>query len=522
MSTNANKKSSLVGSTSTVSSATALSRVFGLVREQVMAWFFGASMATDAFVAAFRIPNLMRDLFAEGALSAAFVPVFKNKAVTEGTDPAFRLANIILTMMLLAVGLIVILGIVAAPALVFLFANGFTEIPVKFDLTVSLTRIMFVYLLLVSVSALFMGMLNSYGRFGIPALSPAMFNLGSILSVIFLYKYFEQPIYTLAIGVVIGGIGQLVLQLPSIWHIGFRYRPNFDFLAAAPKRVLRLFGPMVIGMSGSRVNILVSTLIASFLAEGALSYLNYAYRLMHFPLGVFAVALGTVALPRTSEMVARGQTDRLGRSFLEAMSLNLFIVVPAAWFLAVLGRPAVELIFGWGAFTNRDAANTALALLHYSYGLIGFAAVRVTVPFYYAFEDSRLPMRISLITVAINLALYYPLVQLLQFAGLAAATSIAGLANVLMLLLWLPRKGVEVPWRDLAVDTLKTIVAGGVAFMVTQWVPVTFGNIDSVFLDRLFTLLVPSAVALAVYLGLCLVLRVQGMIVLFRGLRKQK
>ncbi|HOP07353.1 MAG TPA: murein biosynthesis integral membrane protein MurJ [candidate division Zixibacteria bacterium] len=506
MSTGSTTKKSFIGSAGTVSSATAFSRILGLVREQVMAWFFGAGMATDAFVTAFRIPNLLRDMFAEGALSAAFVPVFKEKLVKTTEQDAFHLANVVATAILLLVGAIVLLGILAAPVLIYITANGFIDTPDKFNLTVSLTRIMMVYLLLVSLSALIMGMLNSFGRFAIPALSPAMFNIGVVLSVILLYKGFNQPVYSLAIGVVIGGIGQLVIQLPSLLQIGFRFRPVLDLFDEGLRKVVRLITPMIIGMSAGRVNILLSTLLASFLVEGSISYLNYSYRLMHFPLGVFAVALGTVTLPRVSEMVARGDREGLRVAFREAIDLNLLVVVPSAFFLALLGDEVVSLIYQWGRFNEANAANTSLALLHYSYGLIGFAAVRVTVPFFYAHGDSKLPMRVSIISVIVNMALYYPLIKLLNFAGLAAATSIAGLLNFALLLYYLPTKGIAVPWRELTIKSAKIVAAAAIAFLIADYLPViTVEGIGAVG-QRLLNLALPTAVAGVLYIVLCLLL----------------
>ncbi|MBU0984298.1 MAG: murein biosynthesis integral membrane protein MurJ, partial [candidate division Zixibacteria bacterium] len=235
MSTAKVKKSSLMGSAGLVSALTALSRVLGLVREQTMAYFFGASMATDAFITAFRIPNLLRDMFAEGALSAAFVPVFKERMVNESDEAAFSLARTVATGILLIVGGLVLLGIVAAPVVIYLSANGFVESPEKFDLTVSLTRVMAAYLLLVSLSALVMGMLNSFGRFGLPAIAPAVFNLGIIASVFALYHWLDVPVYAMAIGVLIGGLGQLMVQVPLLLKIGFRFRPAFNFLDDAVK-----------------------------------------------------------------------------------------------------------------------------------------------------------------------------------------------------------------------------------------------------------------------------------------------
>ncbi|MCK4302204.1 MAG: murein biosynthesis integral membrane protein MurJ [candidate division Zixibacteria bacterium] len=517
------KKSSFMASAGTVSGATAFSRVLGLLREQVMAYFFGAGMATDAFVTAFRVPNLLRDMFAEGALSSAFVPIFKDKLVRTSEEDAFRLANVVVTFILLLVGLIVILGIVATPAIIFISANGFTDSPEKFDLTVDLTRIMFVYLLLVSLSSLVMGMLNSFGRFGVPALSPAMFNLGVVLTVVILYEHFQQPAYTLAVGVVIGGAGQLSIQLPALWRTGYRFRPRLDFLDEGLKRVVRLITPMIVGLSAGRINILVNTLLASFLLEGSISYLNYSYRLMHFPLGVFAVALGTVTLPRVSEMASRNDMKGLSRAFSEAIGLNMLVVVPSAACLAMLGPEIVDLIYHWGAFSDANAANTSLALLHYSYGLIGFAAVRVTVPFFYAFGDSKLPMKISMFSVFVNLALYYPLIVILDFAGLAAATSIAGLVNFSLLAYYLRTKQVYVEYGRLGLSFVRMGLAALLAFYAARLVPYGISSGRGGVLDRLVDLGVPMLVGALLYLLLCLVFRVREVTAIFSlfGSRKK-
>ncbi|UCC43053.1 MAG: murein biosynthesis integral membrane protein MurJ [Candidatus Zixiibacteriota bacterium] len=508
MSTDKVKKSSIASSAAVVSGATAFSRVLGLVREQAMAYFFGASLATDAFVTAFRIPNLLRDMFAEGALSSAFVPVFKEKLVKGSEREAFSLANITATAVLLFVGGIVLLGILAAPAIIYISANGFTEDPHKFDLTVRLTRLMFVYLLLVSLSSLVMGMLNSFGRFGIPALAPAMFNIGTVLSIWLLHRYFTIPIYSMAIGVLIGGVGQLVIQVPALLSLGYRFRFQFDLLNQGFKKILRLFTPMVIGLSAGRINIIVNTLVASFLVEGSLTYLNYSYRLMHFPLGVFAVALGTVALPKVSELAARGDLEEIGRSFREALNLNLLLVMPSAAFLSLFGSDLVRLVYQWGAFTDSDATNTGLALLHYSYGLIGFAAVRVTVPVFYALGDARLPTRVSIISVFVNMALYYPMVKLLGFAGLAAATSAAGLLNFGMLLYYLPGKNVPVSLHKLLLSLVRIAVAAWFGFYLARMLPIDF-SIQTEVLRRLADLAAAGAAGGLIYLSFCIILRVK-------------
>ena len=508
MSINKENKSSILGSVSVVASSTAFSRVLGLVREQVMAYYFGASMATDAFVTAFRIPNLLRDMFAEGALSQAFIPIFKEKMVNGTEKEAFRIADIVFTALLLVVGIIVLLGIIAAPVLIYLFANGFVDTPEKFDLTVSLTRIMMFYLMLVSLSAIVMGILNSFGKFGIPALSPALFNLGIIVTVVGCYSLFDVPIYALAIGVLVGGVGQLAVQLPLLFKIGYRFKPTIDFLDESFKKMTKLLGPMIIGLSASRINILINTLVASFLIEGSLSYLSYSYRLMHFPLGVFAVALGTVALPKVSEMVAKKENEKLNRTFEQTLALNLFIVIPSAMFLALMGNEIVRLIFAWGAFTENDVLQTSLALRHYSYGLVAFSAVRVIVPFFYAFSDSKIPMRASLTAVGVNIALYYPFVQILNFAGLAAATSVAGIANVLVLLFYIKTKGIHCHFGKLLLSCLRITVASFFAFYIAKMIPLHFYTGGNRFFLRAESLFVPFLLAVLLFVIFAIILRI--------------
>ncbi|MEW5995912.1 MAG: lipid II flippase MurJ, partial [Candidatus Zixiibacteriota bacterium] len=292
-------------------------------------------------------------------------------------------------------------------------------------------------------------------------------------------------------------------------RIGYRFRLRINFLDTGLRKVVRLLGPMILGLSAGRINILLNTLLASFLMEGALSYLNYSYRLMHFPLGVFAVALGTVALPRVSEMVARREWDRLTRTYTETIGLNMFVVIPSAVFLALMGRQVVELIYQWGVFSTLDSEQTALALLHYAYGLVGFAAARVTVPFYYAFGDSRLPMRISIMAVLVNMALYWPMIRLLDFAGLAAATSIGGLLHFVVLLAYLPSKGIQVAWGHLGLNLLRMAVAALLAFYIAMLLPYGFMSVTPTLTARVLNVLLPTVVAGLLYLVFCVILRVR-------------
>lgn len=474
-----------------------------------MAYYFGAGVATDAFVAAFRIPNLLRDMFAEGALSSAFVPVFKQKLVKDSKEQAFELANIVTTAMLIVVGFIVLVGLITAPLIVFVTAKGFTADPVKFQLTVDMTRIMMVFLLLVSLSALVMGMLNSFERFTVPALSPALFNIGTIVTVVAMYSLFDQPAYTLAIGVVVGGFLQLVVQFPVLFKTGYKFKLNFNLLHDGMKSILKLFTPMIIGLSAGRINILISTLWASFLVEGSLSYLNYSFRLMHFPLGVFAVALGTVALPKVSELVAKNDKEGLDSTFYQAINFNFFIVIPAAVFLALLSHEITQLTYQWGVFSESDTLNTALALRHYSYGLVGFAVVRVIVPFYYAFNDARLPMRISILTVVINILLYLPFVKMLDFAGLAAATSVAGIFNAVALYTFLRSKGIETQNARVLLNLFRICVAAALAIYLAKLIPTGFLSGNSILLSRVLSMALIFAVASVAYLVFCIIFQVQ-------------
>ncbi len=479
-------------------------------------------MATDAFVLAFRIPNLLRDLFAEGALSSSFVPVFKERLVQQTQEEAFKLANIVITAMALVLGIVTILGIAATPTIIYLTAHGFTDEADKFALTVNLTRMMWFFLPLVSISALIMGMLNSFDRFGLPAMSPAMFNVGSVLTVVFFYHEFDMPVYTLGIGVLVGGIGQILIQLPSLWKIGYRFRFRLSLFDDGMKKMMKLFTPMMIGLSAGRINILVNTLLVSFLAEGSISYLNYSFRLMHFPLGVFAVALGTVALPRASEIASRGNMEELAKIFHEALSLNFLLIVPSAFCLGLMGREIVELIYHYGAFSELHTTNTALALLHYSYGLIGFAAVRVIVPIYYALGDSRIPMKCSIIAVAVNLALYYPLMKLMDFAGLAAATSVAGLVNSGLLIYYLSDKGVPVKYDKILLNFVRISVASAIAMVIAKFLPIDVLVSADSFAGRVAHSLVPPTAGVLLYVLLCSFMGIQEMAVLKRKLLRRR
>lgn len=429
---------------SRVASGTFLSRVLGLAREQVFAHLFGATLAADAFFAAYRIPNLLRDLFAEGALSSAFVPIFKQELHKSGKDAAFELAQVCFGVLTIILALVVFAGMLLSPWIVKFIAPGFEKIPGKAELTSQLAAVMFPFLLLVALAALAMSILNSFERFGIPALAPALFNIGVIAAAYLICPHFENPIFGMAIGVLLGGLGQLLIQVPSLIKIGMKIRFKADFLHPGLYAIGRLMTPMIGGLAASRINIFVNTLLASLLMAGAVSYLTYSYRLMHLPLGMIAVALGTVALPTASAQAASNDAQGIRQTFYRAIHLCFFLVFPVAAFFVAVGDEVIALLFQHGRFGAVDTVHTYEALIWYSIGLIGFAGVRVTAPIYYAVKDAVTPMRYSVTAVVVNLVANFALIPFMGFAGLAAATGLGGLANLALLIYSLPKKLPEI------------------------------------------------------------------------------
>lgn len=495
----------LMKSASVVGAATAFSRILGLVRVQLMAYFFGAGMAADAFFVAFRIPNLFRDLFAEGALSTAFVPVFKKTLVNEGADRARTLLDRSFTLLFISLSIVTLLGSLGAAGFVYLAAEGFTSDPEKFDLTVTLTRWLFPYLLFVSLASLLMGTLNSYGRFGVPAVASAMFNIAMILSMVFLYDSFERPVYCLVVGVLVGGVGQFAIQVPSLYRAGGRLRFDFNFRDRGLKAIGKLMTPIIVGLGASRINILVASLLASLQGEGAVSYLVYAYQLMHFPLGVFALAIGTAALPRAAAQVARGELGELAGTMRSSLRMILFLVAPSAVYLAFFNERLINLIYLRGAFTAVDASAVSVTLLWYSAGLLAFAGVRVLTPMYYAFSDARTPMRYSLVTVALNIVLSLVMVDSpvmrMGFPGLAAAISLAGWVNLCLLLWGLRQRGVLTEGRSYLESLVKTLLASAGMALALLALPDVFSfGVDGLpgkTLDALLEILIGAFVYFA-------------------------
>ena len=402
-------RESVVRSAGIVSLAVLMSRVTGLLREGIMSRLFGAGMINDAFSLGFRIPNLTRDLFAEGALSSAFVPVFTEYLSSRSKEDAARLVNLVATALIMVVGVVCALGMIFAPALVNLLASGFAEDPAKFALAVRMTRIMFPFLLLVALAAQAMGVLNASNQFGVPAMASTFFNIGSVgfglvLGVLLGPQLHLSRIEGMAIGVVLGGALQLAWQLPSMYRLGFRFLPAFDWKEPGLVRILRMMGPAILGNAAVQVNVMVNTNFASHLGDGAVSWLGYAFRFMQLPLGLFGVAMASATLPSISRSAAAGKMDDFRKTLSQSLGTVFLLTFPSSVGLIILGKSIIGGIYQGGQFKVFDTEQTALALSCYAIGLMGYAALKVINPAFYALGDSRTPMLISLGSIMVNYA----------------------------------------------------------------------------------------------------------------------
>jgi putative peptidoglycan lipid II flippase len=414
------------------------SRILGLAREQIFAALFGGGRVMDAFTIAFRIPNLLRDLFAEGALSTAFVTVFSRTATLEGDAAAWRLANKVATLVVVTLSAITVLGIVSAPWLVAALAPGFD--PAKAELTTTLTRVMYPFILLVSLAALVMGMLNARNVFGIPAMASSFFNLGSIVAGVVLGYWLDphfgqRAILGLAIGTLVGGALQLLVQLPALRRQGHAFHADWHWRDPGVRAILRLMGPSVIAASTTQVNVLVNSVFASELGDGPTFWLTVAFRLMQLPLGVFGVALGTVALPLLARMAATGNREGFRSELARGMRLAFLMTIPASIGLMVLAEPIISVLYQHGRFTAYQTTESAGALRFYAIGLCGYAALKVLVNAFYAIDRRKTPMVVSFLAVALNLALNWIFTRELGWGhrGLAFSTACVASSNFLIL-----------------------------------------------------------------------------------------
>ena len=467
------KHESVVRSAGVVSAAIFMSRITGLVREIAMARLFGAGQVYDAFLLGFRIPNLTRDLFAEGALSSAFVPIFTKYLTTKGKREAAELSNLVATALIVVVGLMCLLGIVFSPQLVDLLAPGFRDIPGKFPLAVTLTRMMFPFLLLVALAAQAMGILNSCNQFGVPALSSTFFNIGSlgfglVLGYLVGPRMGFSPIEGMAYGVVIGGAWQLLWQVPSLIRAGFAFRPRVNFSHPGLRNIMELMGPAIVGNASVQVNVMVNTNFASSITDaaghvinGPVSWLGYAFRFMQLPLGLFGVAIASATLPSISRSAAVGDMKEFRNTLAKSVGMIFFLTIPSSVGLAVLGDSMIAAVYQGGRFRAYDTHQTALALACYAIGLAGYGAIKVLAPALYALNDARTPMYVSLASILINAAAASTMVKLagLGHAGLALSTSLVALFSSVILFEVIRRRIGGIQGRSLAGSFFKISAA---------------------------------------------------------------
>jgi putative peptidoglycan lipid II flippase len=462
----------LLKSTATVGQMTLLSRIFGFIRDLVIARLFGASMEADAFFVAFRIPNLFRRFFAEGAFAQSFVPVLSETREQGGVDGVDNLVNAVCGTLTVVLAFVVLLGVLAAPGIILIFAPGFVGESGKIDLASELLRLTFPYLAFISLAAMAGSVLNIYGRFAVPAFSPVLLNLSLIGAALFIGPLLERPIISLALGVLLGGFLQLLLQISAMKRLGFTFRPFVSFANERVRKILTLMGPAILGVSVVQINLILDGIIASFLATGSISWLYYADRLVEFPLGAFGIALGTVTLPALSKVYSERNERAFSDTIDWALRWVFAIGLPASVGLAFLAHPALLTLFGYGAFSAYDVEMASQALVAYSTGLLFFILIKVLAPGYFARQDMRTPVKIALVAVLVNLFFNLLLVVPLAHAGLALATSISAGVNALLLLRGLIHKKVYEPkkgWLVICVRiVISTLIMGAVLAIVSQ------------------------------------------------------
>ena len=468
---------------------TMISRVFGLVRDVVIARYFGAGLGADAFFVAFKIPNYLRRLFAEGGFSQAFVPVLGEFKSRQGEDQVRDLVDHVCGTLGLVLFVISVIGVIAAPVIITIFAPGFLDDTHKFDLATGMLRITFPYLLFISLTALAGGILNTYGRFAVPAFTPVFLNISLIACAIWLAPHLEEPVVALAWGVFIAGVVQVLFQLPFLLRLRLLPRPVFRRGHAGVSRVIKLMIPALFAISVTQINLVIDMLIASFLQTGSISWLYYSDRLMEFPLGVFGVALATVILPNLSEQHAKGDVARFNHMLDWALRWTLLVGVPAALGLILLAGPMLVTIFNYGEFSDNDVAMATRSLICYAIGLTGFILIKVLANGYFSRQDTSTPVKIGVVAMFTNLVLNILLVFPLAHAGLALATSLSAFVNAGLLFYFLRRRKLFTADSGWAVFAARTGLACVVmAVFLLYFVPATPGWMMLGVVDRVWRL----------------------------------
>ncbi len=546
------KQTSVARSAGIVSIAVMFSRVIGLIRETIFAYFFGAGFLYDAYVVAFRIPNVLRDLFAEGALSVAFVKVFTDYQINKSEKEAWHLAGLVINALAVVMSVICIVGVIFSRQFVDLVADGFS--PEKAALATTLTEIMFPFILLVALAAVAMGVLNTKGVFGIPASASTVFNIVSIVVGLVLAYWLsgggwlgttdknaipsanaQWAIIGMAIGTLIGGASQFLMQVPALYKVGFRFVWGLSFRDEGLRRVMSLMTPAILGTSAVQINVLINTYFVSGI-QGAQGWLSYSFRLMQFPIGLFGVAIGTAAIPVLSRLASEGKTKEFRDTLSSSINLVFLMTIPAACGLIVLGEPIIRLIYEHGVFTATATSMTALALAGYSIGLAGYAAIKVLSPAFYAMNDAKTPMIIAIASIAVNaLASYFFREWLSHYgvtpetpygyghAGVALATSCVALVNFAALVWFMRRKIKRVNGREVGSSflriTLASVLMSGASYASYYLLFVELGTRTMVV--KLAEAFVPIAVGGAVFVVIAKLLGVKELDQAYGALRRK-
>jgi putative peptidoglycan lipid II flippase len=505
-----------------IGTGTLLSRILGFFRDMVIANFFGAGMAADAFFVAFRIPNLWRRLVGEGSLTISFIPVFTEYLTQRSEEETRKVTHVAFTIAGVILLILTLLGILFSPILIRIVAPGFVDIPEKFELTVTLNKIIFPYLFFMGLFALSMGILNSYRHFFAPAIAPIFLNISIIVSVFLFYHTFKVPVMTLALGVLAGGVIQFLFQVPFLWKKGITFRFNFDFRNPAVKRIGLLMIPGLIGSAVYQINVFVDTIFASFLPSGSVSYLFFADRLMEFPLGIFAIAIGMASLPSLSGLASQGKMEELKEALSFTFRLVSFISIPAMVGLIALKTPIINLLFQRGQFDYAATEKTAFALLFYSVGLWAIAGSRTIVPAFYSLQDTWTPLKIALICLGANVAFIAIFIFPLKHGGLALATSLSSTLNLILLFRKLGPKlgGIDIRKN---IRSLLRIFSCSLPMGLAAYLFCSVGdwNVSGNTIEKVFLLGVAIIVGLGVYLASCYWMKNEEMLFLLNIVKRK-
>lgn len=445
-----------------VSAATLLSRILGFIRDMIVAQYFGAGMSTDAFFVAFRIPNLLRRLVGEGSLTVSFIPVYSEYLHRRPQKESEELVRASFSVLIVVLAGITILGIAASPWIVRIIAHGFVQDWEKFQLTVLLNRLMFPYIFFIGLVAWAMGVLNTWRHFTAPALAPVFLNLSIILCALWLSNKLSAPILSLAYGVLLGGILQLLFQIPFLYKKKISFRFFFNPFHPGVRRIIALMGPSVLGLAVTQINVIVNTLLASYLPEGSISYLYYSDRLLEFPMGIFAIAIATAVLPSLSEQSVKQDMQELKETLSFSLRLVFFVTLPSMVGLIVLRVPILNLLFQRGSFGMEETAMTAQALFYYSLGLAAFAGVRIIVPVFYSMQDTRTPVKVALFSLLANAGLGLLLMGPLRHGGLALAASMSAGLNFVLLIFFLRKRIGRIGYSRVFPSFLKSLGSSGI------------------------------------------------------------